>query len=64
MYKTWAKILCGVLSATFTLGFLNIDERDPGDEKINLQSPSLVYVSMAGRFSNADVIAKQEEADQ
>lgn len=64
MYKTWAKILCGVLSATFTLGFLNIDERDPGDEKINLQSPSLVYVSMAGRFSNADVIAKQEEADR
>ena len=64
MYKTWAKILCGVLSAVCTLGFLNIDERDPETEKINLQSPSLVYVSMAGRFSNADVIAKQEEADR
>ena len=64
MYKTLAKILCGVLSATFTLGFLNIDERDPEDEKINLQSPSLVYVSMSGRYANADVIAKQEEADR
>lgn len=64
LYKTTAKILCGVLSATFTLAFLNIDERDPESEKIHLQSPSLVYVSMAGRYSNAEVIAKQEEADR
>ena len=64
MYKAAAKILCGVISATCTLGFLNIDERNPEDEKINLQSPSLVYVSMAGRYANADVIAKQEEADR
>ena len=64
MYKALAKILCGVLSATCTLGFLNIDDRNPEDEKINLQSPSLVYVSMAGRYANADVIAKQEEADR
>ena len=64
MYKAAAKILCGALSAVFTLGFLNIDDRDPEDEKINLQSPSLVYVSMAGRYANADIIAKQEEADR
>lgn len=64
MYKAAAKILCGALSAVFTLGFLNIDDHDPVDEKINLQSPSLVYVSMAGRYANADIIAKQEEADR
>lgn len=64
MQKPFAKFLCGVLSAAFTLGFLNIDERNPGDEKINLQSPSLVYVSVSGRYLNADVIAKQEEADR
>ena len=64
MYKAAAKLLCGALSAVFTLGFLNIDDHDPVDEKINLQSPSLVYVSMAGRYANADVIAKQEEADR
>ena len=64
MYKAAAKILCGVITAACTLGFLNIDERNPEDEKINLQSPSLVYVSMAGRYANADVIAKQEEADR
>ncbi len=64
MYKAAAKLLCGALSAVFTLGFLNIDDHDPVDEKINLQSPSLVYVSMAGRYANADIIAKQEEADR
>ena len=64
MSRSFAKFLCGVLSATCTLGFLNIDERNPEDEKINLQSPSLVYVSVAGRYLNADVIAKQEEADR
>ncbi|MBO4450759.1 MAG: C40 family peptidase [Clostridiales bacterium] len=64
MYKTAIKFMCGVISAVCTLGFLNIDERDPETEKINLQSPSLVYVSMAGRYANADVIAKQEEADR
>ena len=64
MYKALAKVLCGVISATCTLGFIGIDERNPEDEKINLQSPSLVYVSMAGRYANADVIAKQEEADR
>ena len=64
MYKALAKILCGVISATCTLSFLTIDEQKPEDEKINLQSPSLVYVSMAGRYANADVIARQEEADR
>lgn len=64
MYKTAAKILCGAISAACTLGFLYIGEGDPESEKINLQSPSLVYVNMAGRYANADVIAKQEEADR
>ena len=32
MYKALAKILCGVISASCTLGFLNIDERNPEDE--------------------------------
>lgn len=64
MSRSFAKFLCGVLTASCTLGFLNIDERNPEDEKINLQSPSLVYVSVAGRYLNADVIAKQEEADR
>lgn len=64
MVKAVAKLLCGVLSAACTLGFLNVDDQSPEDEKINLQSPSLVYVSMAGRYANADIIAKQEEADR
>ena len=64
MYKAAVKFMCGVMSAVCTFGFLNIGEQDPETEKINLQSPSLVYVSMAGRYANADVIAKQEEADR
>ena len=64
MYKPAVKFMCGVISAVCTFGFLNIGEQDPETEKINLQSPSLVYVSMAGRYANADVIAKQEEADR
>lgn len=64
MVKAVAKLLCGVISAACTLGFLNVDDQRPEEEKINLQSPSLVYVSMAGRYANADIVSKQEEADR
>lgn len=64
LYKAAAKFMCGALSAVFTLGFLNVDDRNPEEERINLQSPSLVYVSMTGRYANADIIARQEEADR
>lgn len=64
MVKAVAKLLCGVISAACTLGFLNVDDQRPEEEKICLQSPSLVYVSMSGRYANADIIAKQEEADR
>lgn len=64
MNKPFVKILCGALGAVITLTTLNMD--DPASimsEKVNLQCPSLVYASMANRYSNAEFM-EEDETDE
>ena len=63
--KLLGKILCGILGAVFTLSVLNMDDRsNPQSDKINLQSPSLVYASMSNRYSNVDVMYDDEDDEE
>ena len=63
MYKRFVRILCCVLSATFTLTTLNINLRDLDKQKVDLQCPSLVYASMSNRYANAAFVPDDDEDD-
>ena len=64
MKKLLLKIMCGVLSAVFTLSVLNMAEHNDQGEKINLQSPSLVYATSSNRYSNVEVMPDDEEDEE
>ncbi len=58
------KIITGVLTAVTTLTLLNIggDKSSPENE-IHLQCPSLVYASVTNRYSNANVMTREEQEE-
>lgn len=64
MKKLLLKIMCGMLSAVFTLSVLNMDERNAQSDRVNLQSPSLVYASSSNRYSNVEVTPDDEEDEE
>ena len=61
MYKAIIKVFCGVLGAVVTLVSLSIDDRSTDTERVNLQSPSLMYASMSNRYSNASIVPDDDE---
>ena len=64
MYKAIIKVFCGVLGAVVTLVSLSIDDRSTDTERVNLQSPSLMYASMSNRYSNASIVPDDDEEDR
>ena len=64
MKKILLKILCGFLGAVFTLSVLNMDERNAQSDRINLQSPALVYANSSNRYSNVEVTPDDEEDEE
>ena len=65
MKKLLLKIMCGALSAVFTLSVINMGEqRNAQSDRVNLQSPSLVYASSSNRYSNVDVEPDDEEDEE
>ena len=64
MNRKLIKIMCGVLGAALTLVVLNMDDRNPQTDKINLQCPSLIYASMSNRYSNVEVSPDDEEDEE
>ncbi len=65
MKKLLLKIMCGALSAVFTLSVINMGEqRNAQSDKVNLQSPSLVYASSSNRYSNVEVEPDDEEDEE
>ena len=61
MYKAIIKVFCGVLGAVVTLVSLSIDDRSTDTERVNLQSPSLMYASMSNRYSNASIVPDDDD---
>lgn len=64
MLKVLIKVLCGVLSAVFTLVSISIDDREKETQRVNLQCPSLIYASMSNRYSNTDVIPEDDDSER
>jgi len=64
LYKAVVRIITGILSAAITLATLTINEQNPEAEKVNLQSPSLVYASMSNRYLNANVVPEEDEEER
>ena len=64
MYKAIIKVFCGVLGAVITVVNLSIDDRSQEAERVNLQSPSLMYASISNRYSNASIIPDDDEEDR
>ena len=64
MYKAIIKVFCGVLGAVITVVSLSIDDRSTDPDRVNLQSPSLMYASMSNRYSNASIIPDDDEEDR
>ena len=64
MKKLLLKIMCGVLSAVFTLSVVNMADNSAQSDRVNLQSPSLVYATSSNRYSNVEVTPEDEEDEE
>ena len=64
LYKAIIKVFSGILGAVITLVSLSIDDRSTDNERVNLQSPSLMYASISNRYSNAGIVPDDDEEDR
>ena len=61
MFKTLSRIFCVVLGTVLTVVNLSLDDKTTGNERVNLQSPSLIYASMSNRYANANVMPEDDD---
>ena len=61
MFKTLSRIFCVVLGTVVTVVNLSMDDKTTGNERVNLQSPSLIYASMSNRYANANVTPEDDD---
>lgn len=61
MFKVLSRIFCVVLGAVLTIVNLSLDDKTVGNERVNLQSPSLIYASMSNRYANANVMPEDDD---
>lgn len=64
MFKVLSRTFCVVLGATLTVVNLSLDDKTTGNERVNLQSPSLIYASMSNRYSNTYVIPEDDDTNR